>query len=75
MIEAMACGTPVIAFDRGSLPEVVDNGVTGQVRTLGEAIGAIPQVLCSLDRANVRQPFERRFSASRMASDYVNVYR
>ena len=74
IIEAMACGTPVIAFDRGSVQEVVDNGVTGRVvRTLEEAISAVPQVL-ALDRAGVRRRFEKRFSASHMADDYLNVY-
>lgn len=75
MIEAMACGTPVIAFDRGAARQVVDDGVTGQVvSTVDEAISAVPQVRV-LDRANVRRQFEKRFSASRMAADYLKVYR
>jgi glycosyltransferase involved in cell wall biosynthesis len=75
MIEAMACGTPVLAFRRGSVPEVIDAGVTGEiVETIEEAILALPRVL-SLDRRKVRQRFEQRFSAKRMAEDYVNVYR
>jgi glycosyltransferase involved in cell wall biosynthesis len=75
MIEAMACGTPVLAFRRGSVPEIVENGVTGQiVDTEEEAIRKLPQVL-SLDRRAVRRRFEERFSATRMAKDYVHVYR
>jgi len=75
MLEAMACGTPVIAFDRGAAREVVDDGATGQVvNTVDEATSAVPQVL-ALDRANVRRQFEKRFSASRMAADYLKIYR
>jgi glycosyltransferase involved in cell wall biosynthesis len=75
MIEAMACGTPVIAFDRGAVREVVDDGVTGQVvNRVDEAVSALPQVL-ALDRAKVRRQFEKRFSAARMATDYLKVYR
>jgi glycosyltransferase involved in cell wall biosynthesis len=74
MIEAMACGTPVLAFRAGSVPEVIDEGVTGLiVNTLDEAVAAMPRVL-SLDRAAVRRRFEERFSAKRMALDYVSVY-
>jgi glycosyltransferase involved in cell wall biosynthesis len=75
MIEAMACGTPVLAFRCGSVPEIIDPGVTGQiVDSMDEAIRVMPQVL-ALDRRAVRQKFEHRFSASRMAKDYVQVYR
>jgi glycosyltransferase involved in cell wall biosynthesis len=75
MIEAMACGTPVLAFRCGSVPEIIDPGVTGQiVRTADEAIKVLPQVL-ALDRRRVRQRFEQRFSATRMAKDYLQVYR
>ncbi len=74
MIEAMACGTPVIAWDRGSVPEVVDDGVTGFiVRSEDEALAAI-QRASELDRRRVRATFERRFSAAAMAKAYVNVY-
>ena len=74
MIEAMACGTPVLAFDWGSVREVIDQGVTGRVvTTFEEAVAALPQVL-KLDRRKVRRRFERRFSAKRMANDYVRVY-
>src|SRR5512132_2319889 len=65
LIEAMACGTPVLAFRRGSVPEIVDEGVTGYiVDTPEEAIAVLPDVL-SLDRRAVRQRFEERFSAGR----------
>jgi hypothetical protein len=75
MIEAMACGTPVLAFRCGSVPEIVDDGVTGAiVETMDEAIAALPRVI-ALDRNKVRQRFEQRFSATRMAKDYVSVYR
>ena len=75
MIEAMACGTPVLAFHAGSVPEIIDPGVTGHiVRTMDEAVRKLPQVL-ALDRRTVRQRFEQRFSATRMAKDYVRVYR
>jgi glycosyltransferase involved in cell wall biosynthesis len=74
MIEAMACGTPVIAFRRGSVPEVVDDGVTGFVVD-GEA-GAVAAIrrIGELDRRRVRATFERRFSATRMADDYLGHY-
>jgi len=75
MIEAMACGTPVLAFRCGSVPEIIDPSVTGLiVDSMDEAIRVMPQVL-ALDRRAVRQKFEQRFSASRMAKDYVQVYR
>jgi glycosyltransferase involved in cell wall biosynthesis len=74
MIEAMACGTPVLAFRCGSVPEIVEEGVTGViVETVEEAIVALPQVL-ALDRKEVRHRFEQRFSATRMAKEYVKVY-
>ena len=74
MIEAMACGTPVLAFRAGSVPEIIDQGVTGLiVDSLEEAVAAMPRVL-SLDRTAVRRRFEERFSATRMALDYVSVY-
>ena len=75
MIEAMACGTPVLAFRRGSAPEIVEEGVTGcLVDNVEEAIGRLGHVL-SLDRGRVRQRFETRFSAARMAQEYVAIYR
>ena len=75
MIEAMACGTPVLAFRCGSVPEIIENDVTGViVETMDEAIAALPRVM-TLDRKKVRHRFEQRFSAARMAKDYVQVYR
>ncbi len=75
MIEAMACGTPVLAFRCGSVPEIVEDGITGAiVETMEEAIAALPRVI-ALDRKKVRQRFEQRFSATRMAKDYVGIYR
>ena len=75
MIEAMACGTPVIAFNRGSAPEVVDDGLTGfVVEDVNGAIGAIDR-LGHLSREKVRRRFEERFTARRMAQDYLSVYR
>jgi glycosyltransferase involved in cell wall biosynthesis len=75
MIEAMACGTPVIAFNRGSVPEVVDDGVTGFI--VEDEIGAIGAVdrLWQLPRDKIRMRFEERFTARRMAQDYLAVYR
>ena len=74
MIEAMACGTPVIAFRRGSVPEIVDEGVTGfVVGNDAEALRAIKR-LPELDRTQVRECFESRFSARRMAAEYVRCY-
>jgi len=75
MIEAMACGTPVLAFRCGSIPEVIENGVTGMVvDSEEEAIAAIPEIL-AYDRRAVRRRFEERFAATRMAKDYVTTYR
>jgi glycosyltransferase involved in cell wall biosynthesis len=74
LIEAMAAGTPVIAFEHGSVPEVVEQGRTGYVvRTLEEAVAAVPAAL-ALDRARIRATFETRFSAGRMAEDYLRLY-
>ncbi len=75
MIEAMACGTPVVAFNHGSVPEVIDEGVTGYI--VKDEAGAIAAVrrLPRLNRARVRARFEERFTARRMAEDYVSVYR
>ena len=75
MIEAMACGTPVIAFRRGSVPEIIEEGISGYVvDTEGGAVEAISQ-LGKLDRSRVRTAFERRFTARRMAEGYVENYR
>jgi len=74
MVEAMACATPVLAFRGGSVEEILEAGVTGTVvDTVDEAVAALPAVL-ALDRTRCREEFERRFSARRMARDYVRVY-
>jgi glycosyltransferase involved in cell wall biosynthesis len=75
MIEAMACGTPVIAFNQGSVPEIIDDGITGFVvddeTSAAEALHRVKH----LSRANIRKRFEERFTAHRMAVDYIDVYR
>ena len=74
MIEAMSCGTPVIAFNCGSVPEVVDHGMSGFiVNDMDEAVEAAGH-LGDIDRAQVRTCFEERFTAERMATDYVSIY-
>jgi glycosyltransferase involved in cell wall biosynthesis len=75
MIEAMACGTPVIAYNRGSVPEIIDEGLTGFV--VEDEISAVAAVgrLAQLDRGAVRKQFEARFTARRMALDYLAAYR
>jgi glycosyltransferase involved in cell wall biosynthesis len=74
MIESMACGTPVIAFNRGSVPEVIDHGVSGFiVHDEASAVAAMNRV-DQLDRTLVRRTFDRRFTARRMAEDYVDLY-
>jgi glycosyltransferase involved in cell wall biosynthesis len=74
MIEAMACGTPVLAMRRGAVQEVVEEGLTGHiVDSIEEAAVTLPRVV-ALDRRVVRQRFEQRFTAARMANDYVRVY-
>jgi glycosyltransferase involved in cell wall biosynthesis len=75
MIEAMACGTPVIAFNRGSAPEVIEEGVTGYiVEDEAGMIGAVDR-LSHLSRQTIRRRFEQHFTARRMALDYLTVYR
>jgi glycosyltransferase involved in cell wall biosynthesis len=74
MIEAMACGTPVIAYRHGSAPEIVDNGLTGYlVRGEGQAAMAV-EAARALDRAAIRRRFEARFAAPVMARAYVDLY-
>jgi glycosyltransferase involved in cell wall biosynthesis len=76
MIEAMACGTPVIAYSAGSVPEIVEDGVTGfVVRNELEAADTIRERLGALSRADIRARFEARFSARRMALEYLDAYR
>jgi len=75
LIEAFACGTPVVAFRAGSVPEVVEHGVTGFiVGSIEEAVSVLPD-LALLDRAQIRMQFERRFSVERMADEYLALYK
>src|SRR4030095_14930083 len=75
MIEAMACGTPVIAWSRGSVPEVIEDGVSGVVvESEAEAVAAIGRIR-GLDRRRIRERFDQRFTARRMAEEYVGSYR
>ncbi len=74
MIEAMACGTPLVAYCCGSVPEVVDDGITGfVVNSMDEALEATRR-LPTLNRSVIRKVFERRFSVERMLDDYIGVY-
>ena len=75
MIEAMACGTPVVAWRCGAVPEIVDEGVTGFVVSSEEEAAAAVVRARTLDRGVIRGMFERRFTASAMARHYVEVYR
>jgi glycosyltransferase involved in cell wall biosynthesis len=75
MIEAMACGTPVVAYPRGAVPEVLEDGVTGWiVEGIEEAVQAVGRV-SAISRVRCRQVFEERFLASRMAQDYLRIYK
>ena len=75
LAEAMACGTPVAALDRGAVREVVDDGVTGfVVENLDQMVTALPRVF-ALDRRRVREHAVSRFGADRMVDEYVGVYR
>ncbi len=75
VVEAMACGTPVIAFDRGSMSEIIESGTTGSiVPDLASAVDAIRRV-GQLDRQTIREAAVRRFSSDRMVDEYVEVYR
>jgi glycosyltransferase involved in cell wall biosynthesis len=74
MIEAMACGTPVVAFRHGSVSEVIDSGVTGYVvDSMDQALAAAARVH-ELSRFRIRETFEHRFTARRMAEDYLELY-
>jgi len=74
MIEAMACGTPVIAFNNGSVPEVLEDGLTGFiVENEDEAVAAVAKI-GTLDRGRIRAEFDRRFTAHHMAQNYVDLY-
>jgi glycosyltransferase involved in cell wall biosynthesis len=75
MVEAMACGTPVIAFGNGSVPEVIDDGITGfVVGSIADAVAAFDHI-DTLDRRSVRDQFEQRFTVERMTQDYLAAYR
>ena len=74
MIEAMSCGTPVIAFSNGSVPEIIDEGSTGFiVNNVEEAVGAVKKINTLL-RTVVRKVFENKFTSARMAKDYLKIY-
>jgi glycosyltransferase involved in cell wall biosynthesis len=76
MIEAMACGTPVIAYNRGSVPEIIDEGLTGFiVEDEISAVAVVKRHLADLNRDAIRKQFEKRFTARRMALDYLAAYR
>ena len=75
MIEAMACGTPVIAYRHGSVPEILDHGVTGFIVDNQEQAIAAAKNISRIDRRRCRQVFEQRFAAPVMARRYVEVYR
>jgi glycosyltransferase involved in cell wall biosynthesis len=75
MIEAMACGTPVIGFSCGSVPEILEDGISGFIaKNVDEAVEAVRRI-DMVDRSGVRRAFDRRFSARRMAADYLTLYR
>jgi glycosyltransferase involved in cell wall biosynthesis len=74
MIEAMACGTPVVGWNCGSVPEVLDDGITGRIVDSEDAAVAAVEEVMSFDRRTVRKVFEQRFSAAAMARGYVEMY-
>ncbi len=75
MIEAMACGVPVVAWRHGSVPEVIEHGLTGMiVDSEDEAVSAVKRI-SMLNRLRIRQRFEERFTVERMANDYLSLYR
>jgi glycosyltransferase involved in cell wall biosynthesis len=75
MIESLACATPVVAYPRGAVPEVLEHGVTGfLVDSIDEAVAAVDRV-STLSRRAVRERFEQRFSSTRMAHNYIDIYR
>jgi glycosyltransferase involved in cell wall biosynthesis len=74
LIESLACGTPVLAYRRGSIPELIEDGVTGFIcESLSEMVRAVERVP-PLDRRRCRQSFETRFAVRRMAEDYLALY-
>jgi glycosyltransferase involved in cell wall biosynthesis len=74
MIEAAACGTPVIAYDAGSVSEIVEDGVTGFIVSDENSAIAALEKIPTLDRRHIRRRFEERFTSRRMAQDYLAVY-
>ena len=75
MIEAMACGAPVVAVRRGSVGEVVDEGITGFTAASPDALGPLVAKACALDRRRVREQAQSRFGAEKMVDDYLALYR
>ncbi|MBA3913434.1 MAG: glycosyltransferase family 4 protein [Acidobacteriales bacterium] len=75
MMEAMACGTPVVAFARGSVPEVMTDGISGYVVGNAPAAASALHHVESFDRARCRRYFERHFTSTRMAQEYVTIYK
>jgi glycosyltransferase involved in cell wall biosynthesis len=74
MVEAMACGTPVVALDKGAVGEIVLNGINGyRVATLDEMVMSVPRA-CELDRADVRHTAVSRFDVKQMVDGYIKVY-
>ena len=74
MIEAMSCGTPVVAWRNGSVPEVMKDGVSGRVvDSIKDAVAAVDEVM-NMDRRGVRKYFEKRFAVRRMAEDYIRIF-
>ena len=74
LIEALACGTPVLAYRRGSIPEIIDDGVTGFVCETIDELAAAVEKAGALDRRRCRQVFDERFTVERMATDYLALY-
>ena len=75
MIEALACGTPVVATPCGAAPEIIDDGVTGYLRGGEAALVAALSKVADLDRQGCRQAAKERFSATRMVQDHLDLYR
>ena len=74
LIESLACGTPVLAYRRGSIPELIDHGATGFIsENLDEMVSQVEK-LVTIDRRRCRQVFDERFTAQRMTNDYVKIY-
>ena len=74
LIESLACGTPVLAYRRGSIPEIIGHGVTGFIsENLDEMVSQVDK-LGTIDRNRCRQVFDERFTAQRMTTDYVKIY-